>query len=113
MNLPASYEMQVSPDPGQLLLYIDLTELAKYRPIAEGIKQLELMGYTPQLRYSQWQDDSGIPQVSLFALLKDTHGILHDPDEEIGLEADTLHEAFPESMVVRCSWRPIDEAQAA
>jgi hypothetical protein len=113
MNMSISYEMNIFPEPGQLLLYIDLTEMAKYRSVTDGLKQLESMGYTPQLRYDQWKDDQGDAQISLFALLKDIRGVGDDPDESIGLEADELNEAFPEPLVVRCSWQPMTKKRVA
>jgi hypothetical protein len=115
MNLAISseYEMSVFPEPGQLLLYIDLSELVRYRPIADGLEQLARMGYTPQLRYNQWTDDQGHPQVSLLALLRDVRGVGDEPDEAIGQAADALNEAFPEPLVVHCSWRPMTQERVA
>lgn len=115
MNLAISseYEMSVFPEPGQLLLYVDLSEMAQYRSIADGLKQLSSMGYTPQLRYNQWTDSQGSSQVSLFALLRDIRGVEDEPDESIGQAADALNEAFPEPLVFHCSWQPMRQERVA
>ncbi|HAA27025.1 MAG TPA: acyl carrier protein [Cyanobacteria bacterium UBA8553] len=76
MNL----ELPVIPKPGEVFLAVNLTAVQN-RSVAETLKLLEEMGYTPQLRYRQSKDGD----VSLYALLK------HEQVEpEMLLESDYL-----------------------
>ncbi len=61
MNL----ELPVIPKPGEVFLAVNLT-VVQNRSVAETLKLLEEMGYTPQLRYRQSKEGD----VSLYALLK-------------------------------------------
>jgi hypothetical protein len=60
-----SLELPVIPKPGEVFLAVNLSELENIT-VAETLKLLEAMGYTPQLRYRQSTDGN----VSLYALLK-------------------------------------------
>jgi hypothetical protein len=61
MNL----ELPVIPKSGEVILAINLSAVENHT-VAETLKLLEEMGYTPQLRYRQLESS----QISLYALLK-------------------------------------------
>jgi hypothetical protein len=61
MNL----ELPVIPKSGEVFLAVNLSAVENHT-VAETLKLLEDMGYTPQLRYRQ----SGDTSISLYALLK-------------------------------------------
>ena len=61
MNL----ELPIIPKSGEVFLAVNLSAVEN-PPVAETLKLLEDMGYTPQLRYRQSRDGN----ISLYALLK-------------------------------------------
>ncbi len=61
MNL----ELPVIPKSGEVFLAVNLSAVENHT-VAETLKLLDDMGYTPQLRYRQ----SGDSHISLYALLK-------------------------------------------
>jgi ribosomal protein S10 len=67
-------QMQVTPRPGEALLYVELTAVQN-RSVDETLQLLIEMGYSPQLRYLQWAADPN--RVSLFALLRQSP---YDPE---------------------------------
>jgi hypothetical protein len=96
-----SCQVQIVPKPGQLLMYVELSEIKK-KSIDETIDMLEAMGYAPTLRY--WLAPQGI--LSLYAVLRvEQHDpLLKIPDDYYQDEMMALYDAFPgEESVVRCS----------
>ena len=66
-NNPHFQEMPIRPEPGEIMLYLDLHRIENMTPIA-ALKLSERLGFTPQLRYRTWQQEGQI-QVGLYALL--------------------------------------------
>lgn len=99
----APLEMPVKPGPGQVLLYVVLSEVENMT-ISETLTLLVEMGYQPELRYRQWADEKGALQTSLYAVLKDEQ---HDPTLEIDSEylveeLETLWNHIQPDLAVRC-----------
>ncbi|MBW4622051.1 MAG: hypothetical protein KME17_22190 [Cyanosarcina radialis HA8281-LM2] len=96
----SKYQLQLKPNPGQWLLYVDLEEI-KSKSVIQVLTLLEQMGYDPQLRYLE--TDRG---VKLYALLKEEQ---HEPTQSISDEHGfgeliALYEAFKdEDMAIRSS----------
>lgn len=94
------YKLQWKPRPGQLLLYIDFSEI-KQRSIEATLQILKELSYEPELRYSEREG-----QVKLYALLKDEQ---HDPsvpipDEYLEDELEALYERLlPDDLAIRCA----------
>lgn len=63
-----SFQMDVVPKPGQAILYVRLSDVENLT-IAECLSLLQSLGYSPDLRYSQWATDPR--QVTLYAFLKE------------------------------------------
>ncbi len=82
--------MQLIPKPGQLLWYVDLSQV-RSRSLSEVLELLEQMGHHPQLRYLE-SDGS----VSLFALLRDEQYEADQPinDEYLIDDRLALYDAF-------------------
>jgi hypothetical protein len=85
------------PKPGQVLLYIDFSSLTT-RSIADALILLKEMGYKPDLRYSQAENES----IKLYAVLKDEQFNSEMPRDYLSDEWEKLVEAFlPDDMAVR------------
>lgn len=98
------YQLQWRPKPGQLLLYIDFSEI-KQRSIGETLTLLEQLGYQPQLRYLESQDSEGKTIVKLYALLKDEQHepTVQIPEDYLESELEALYEAIqPDDLAIRC-----------
>lgn len=99
MAKTVTYELQRIPRPGQLMMYIALSEL-KHMTIKDALTLLESMAYEPQLRYQDTPDG-----VKLYALLRDEQ---FSPFERLADdyrvdEKIALFEAFPgDEMAVFC-----------
>jgi len=63
-----TFEMNVVPKLGQAILYVRLSDVENLT-ITETLSLLEDLGYSPELRYSQWVSDPR--QVTLYAFLKE------------------------------------------
>lgn len=84
------------PRNGQILLYIDFSRLTS-RSVTEALILLEKMGYQPELRYSQVEDE-----ITLYAVLKDEQFNSEMPRDYLADEWEKLVEAFlPDDMAVR------------
>src|SRR5579883_803593 len=59
--------MPLSPQPGEILLYLDLHRVANMTPVA-ALKLTESLGFQPELRTRTWTVD-GETQTGLYALL--------------------------------------------
>jgi hypothetical protein len=86
-----SLELPIIPKPGEVFLAVNLSAVENMT-VAETLKLLEEMGYTPQLRYRQSKDGN----VSLYALLKHEQV---DPEklansDYLGDELDALGEVI-------------------
>ncbi|MBD2122533.1 acyl carrier protein [Trichocoleus sp. FACHB-262] len=99
----APLEMPVKPGPGQVLLYVVLSEVENMT-ISETLALLVEMGYQPELRYRQWKDESSTLQTSLYAVLKDEqHGPTTEIDSEyLAEELETLWNHIQPDLAVRC-----------
>lgn len=71
------YELPFPPKPGEILLYVELTQIENMS-IGECLAMLQEMGYCPELRYRQWQSTDNQTLFGLFALLKHED---FDPDD--------------------------------
>jgi hypothetical protein len=88
-------ELPLSPQAGEVFLYLDLDKLGKM-PVAQAIAIAQELGYSPELRYRQ---QSGI--ITIYALLKYEQ---HDPnewlgDDYLGDEMDALAEKIPTDAI--------------
>lgn len=84
-----SLELPIIPKPGEVFLAVNLSAVEN-NTVAETLKLLGEMGYTPQLRYRQSKDG----KVSLYAVLKHEQvepEMLANSDY-LGDELDTLAE---------------------
>lgn len=90
-----TYEMPIVPKPGEVFLYVCLSEV-KNMTVAETLTLLQEMGYSPELRYRQSKEDG---KVSLYALLKHEQ---HAADFFIDSDHDSDHMADEwEALVMR------------
>jgi hypothetical protein len=90
-------EMQQIPKVGQILWYIDLSQI-RSRSVSQTLELLESLGHQPQLRYQETKQG-----LKLFALLKDEQtdsGVVIE-DEYLVDQRLVLYEALPgEDMAI-------------
>jgi hypothetical protein len=92
-RLPTVQEMKA----GDVMLYIDLTELGEM-PINNAISILLEMGYYPELKYRQWHHN-GETGLGLYALLKYEHRSPDQLEDYLEEELDALAERIPTDAI--------------
>jgi len=63
-----TFQMNVVPKPGQAILYVRLSDVENLT-IDDTLSLLQSLGYSPELRYSQWVADP--KHITLYAFLKE------------------------------------------
>jgi DNA invertase Pin-like site-specific DNA recombinase len=102
-----NYELCFPPQPGQLILCIDLSQIS--RSVSETLKILQELGYLPELRYRQQQKE-----IRLYALLWEKW---FEPSEEyaeaeeLEPELQRLAEALEPDDIAICCLRGLPARQ--
>ena len=105
MNLTRIPTMTLSPQPGEIMLYLDLHRVENMTPVA-ALKLAESLGFQPELRTRTWQVD-GVTQTGLYALLhyerRDYNAVL-EPDYPVDAQFAALTDAIEPDTAVHFTY---------
>ena len=105
MNLTRIPTMALSPQPGEIMLYLDLHRVENMTPVA-ALKLAESLGFQPELRTRTWQVD-GVTQTGLYALLhyeqREYNAVL-EADYPVDAQFEALTEAITPDTAVHFTY---------
>lgn len=107
-----TFEMEMVPRPGQALLYVRLSDITNML-VADALKLLQELGYTPELRYLQSAADP--KHIILFASLREEVLPAGTTGETLYLwdEYQLLIQKIQPSRAVRYAWAERQQVLAA